>query len=70
MDLGLSGKRAVVTGATRGLGRAIAARLAQEGCAVGLCARDGDAVTEAVMAEFGVVRARNSEEMLDIAHTA
>jgi acetate---CoA ligase (ADP-forming) len=29
-----------------------------------------DAVTEAVMAEFGVVRARNSEEMLDIAHTA
>src|ERR1700733_10553763 len=29
-----------------------------------------DAVTEAVMAEFGVCRARNSEEMLDIAHTA
>jgi acetate---CoA ligase (ADP-forming) len=29
-----------------------------------------DAVTEAVMAEFGVMRARNSEEMLDIAHTA
>jgi acyl-CoA synthetase (NDP forming) len=29
-----------------------------------------DAVTEAVMAEFGVVRARNSEEMLDIADTA
>ena len=29
-----------------------------------------DAVTEAVMNEFGVYRARNSEEMLDIAHTA
>ena len=29
-----------------------------------------DAVTEAVMREFGVFRARNSEEMLDIAHTA
>ena len=29
-----------------------------------------DAVTEAVMAEFGVLRARNSEEMLDVAHTA
>ncbi|HVY18278.1 MAG TPA: acetate--CoA ligase family protein [Rhodopila sp.] len=29
-----------------------------------------DAVTEAVMKEFGVYRARNSEEMLDIAHTA
>lgn len=29
-----------------------------------------DAVTEAIMREFGVYRARNSEEMLDIAHTA
>jgi len=29
-----------------------------------------DAVTEAVLKEFGVVRARNTEEMLDIAHTA
>jgi acetate---CoA ligase (ADP-forming) len=29
-----------------------------------------DAVTEAVMAEFGVVRARTTEEMLDIAQTA
>ncbi len=29
-----------------------------------------DAVTEAVLDEFGVVRARNTEELLDIAHTA
>jgi len=29
-----------------------------------------DAVTEAVLNEFGVIRARNTEEMLDIAHTA
>lgn len=29
-----------------------------------------DAVTDAVLAEFGVVRARTTEEMLDIAHTA
>ena len=29
-----------------------------------------DAVTEAIMNEFGVYRARNSEEMLDVAHTA
>jgi len=29
-----------------------------------------DAVTDAVLAEFGVVRARTTEELLDIAHTA
>jgi 3-oxoacyl-[acyl-carrier protein] reductase len=41
MDLGLAGKVAFVTGATRGIGRAIAVRLAHEGCAVGICAREG-----------------------------
>jgi 3-oxoacyl-[acyl-carrier protein] reductase len=52
MDLGLDGKIAFITGATRGLGRAIAARLVEEGCAVGLCARDRDEVDRAV-AELG-----------------
>jgi len=40
VDLGLHGKVAVVTGASRGIGRAIAARLLEEGCAVAICARD------------------------------
>ena len=50
MDLGLAGKRALVTGGTRGIGQAIAAVLADEGCAVGLCARNAAEVAGAVEA--------------------
>ncbi len=48
LDLELTGKVAVVTGATRGIGRAIAGALAAEGCAVGICARDAQAVRASV----------------------
>ena len=50
MDLGLKGRKAVVTGATRGIGRAIADTLADEGCDVAICARDAAAVAAAVAA--------------------
>ncbi len=39
MDLQLNGKRAIVTGGSRGIGRAIARELALEGCDVAICAR-------------------------------
>ncbi len=48
MDLGLAGKKAIVTGGKRGLGFATAQLLAEEGCDVAICAR-GD-VSEAVAA--------------------
>jgi 3-oxoacyl-[acyl-carrier protein] reductase len=40
MDLGLAGRAAIVTAASRGLGRACAMRLALEGADVAICARD------------------------------
>ena len=50
MNLGLKGKKAIVTGATRGIGRAIAETLAAEGVDLAICARNKDQVDEAVAA--------------------
>jgi 3-oxoacyl-[acyl-carrier protein] reductase len=48
VDLGLAGKVAIVTGSSRGIGRGIAARLAEEGANVVLCARGGVELDSAV----------------------
>jgi NAD(P)-dependent dehydrogenase (short-subunit alcohol dehydrogenase family) len=47
MDLQLNGKRALVTGGSRGIGLACAWQLAREGCAVMLAARDAAALEAA-----------------------
>ncbi|MEW6297304.1 MAG: glucose 1-dehydrogenase [Thermodesulfobacteriota bacterium] len=46
MDLGLAGKVAMVSGASRGIGRAIALGLAAEGCRLSLCARGREALDQ------------------------
>lgn len=57
MDLELTGRRALVTGASRGIGRAVAEALAAEGVALVLAARSADDLArtrEALVAAHGV----------------
>ena len=42
MELGLAGRRAIVTGGSKGIGKAIAAELMAEGAAVAICSRHPD----------------------------
>lgn len=48
MDLQLKGGKAIITGGTKGIGRAIANTLADEGCNVAICARNAEEVDAAV----------------------
>ena len=57
MELGLNGKVAIVTGASRGIGRSIALGLAAEGCRLGICARGAERLEQTA----GEVRAAGAE---------
>jgi 3-oxoacyl-[acyl-carrier protein] reductase len=69
MDLGLHGKRAIVTGGTRGIGRAIVSLLAAEGCDVAICARNRAAIDETVagLAQHGVKALGGAVDVADLA---
>jgi 3-oxoacyl-[acyl-carrier protein] reductase len=69
MDLGLKGKSVLVTGASKGIGLAIAELFAAEGANVAICARNADLVNKAVkgLAAKGV---KSWGKALDVADPA
>ena len=67
MDLGLRGRRALITGGSRGIGFAVAEALAAEGASVGLVARDADGLAAAArrLAPSGVPVATAAADVTD-----
>lgn len=70
MELGLRGRKAIVTGASRGIGRAVAELLAVEGCDLSICGRGQEGLDKAVeeLAAHGIkasgraLNARNADD--------
>ena len=57
MNLGLEGRRVLVTGGSKGLGEAIARELVEEGARVAICSRNEDEILAAADA-VGAVHAQ------------
>lgn len=69
MDLQLTGRRALVTGASRGIGRAIAKSLAAEGARVAICARGQEGV-DLALAELRALGVEAYGESIDLRDNA
>ncbi len=69
MELGLTGRRAVVTGGSKGIGLAVAHELVGEGVAVALCARNADEV-QAAAAELRTAGGTVHAEVADVTDPA
>ena len=67
MDLGLRGKRALITGGSRGIGFAVARALSAEGVALGLIARDAGGLADAArkVADLGAYAAVAAADVTD-----
>lgn len=73
MDLGLTDRVAFVAGASKGLGRAAACELAQEGARVAICSRNRDRITaaaRAISADAGVPQERVLPLVCDVTDDA
>ena len=72
MDLGLKGKKCVVLGGSRGIGKAIALGLADEGADVAICARSEPdlRVTESALRTLGVDAFAQTCDLADAASLA
>ncbi|TDG14872.1 SDR family oxidoreductase [Seongchinamella unica] len=69
MDLGLAGKNAVITGSTRGIGRAIANLLADEGVNLAICARN-QAEVDGAVADLSARGVKVTGAVVDVADKA